>query len=216
MCSSFRLFFFLYCLLFRYIITIGIKASSLISAMTTIKYDVPLLDHNTRFSLWQVNMRAILAQMDLDDALLGFDKIPLSWTKEEKQCKDRKALSHIHLHLSNQILQDVLKEKTATALWLKLKHLCMTKSLSSKLHLKHQIYSLHMEEGMSLEDHKTTFKETIFDLETIKVKYDEEDLGLILLCSLPLLIRILGILFCIVMKSLLWMKYMMAYFQRRR
>ena len=43
--------------------------------------------------------------MDLDDALLGFDKMPSSWTKEEKQRKDRKTLSHIHLHLSNQILQ---------------------------------------------------------------------------------------------------------------
>ena len=50
--------------------------------------------------------------MDLDDALLRFDKIPSSWTKEKRQCKDRKALSNIHPHLSNQILQDVLKEKT--------------------------------------------------------------------------------------------------------
>ena len=61
--------------------------------MATMKYDIPLLDRNTRFSLWQVKMRAVLAQMDLDDALLGFEKMPSSWTKEEKECKDRKALS---------------------------------------------------------------------------------------------------------------------------
>ena len=48
--------------------------------------------------------------MDLDDALLGLDDMPSSWTKEEKQRKGRKVLSHIHLHLS-QILQDVLKEE---------------------------------------------------------------------------------------------------------
>ena len=65
-------------------------------------------------------MRAILAQMDLDDTLLGFDKMPVSWSPEEKQCKDCKALSQIHLHLSNQTLQDVLKEETTAALWLKL------------------------------------------------------------------------------------------------
>ena len=41
-----------------------------------------------------------------------------------------------------------------------------------------------MVEGMSLEDHLTTFKEIIFDLETMEIKYDEEDLGLIFLCSL--------------------------------
>ena len=58
-----------------------------------------------------------------------------SLTKEEKERKDRKTLSHIHLHLSNQILQDILKEKIFDALWLKLEELCMTKSLTSKLHL---------------------------------------------------------------------------------
>lgn len=68
------------------------------------KYDIPLLDRNTRFSLWQVKMRAIIAQMDLDDALLGLDQMLTSWTLEEKQRKDRKALTQIHLHMSNQIL----------------------------------------------------------------------------------------------------------------
>ena len=79
-------------------------------------------------------MRVVLTQMDLDDELLEFDEMSSSWTKEEKQRKDRIALSHIHLHLSNQILQDVLKEKTLAALWLKLENLCMMKSCTSKLH----------------------------------------------------------------------------------
>ena len=80
--------------------------------METMKYEIPLLDHSTRFSLWQVKMCVVLTQMDLDDALLGIDKMSSSLTKEEKKCKDHKALSHIHLHLSYQILQDILKEKT--------------------------------------------------------------------------------------------------------
>ena len=104
--------------------------------MATMKFKIPLLDHNTKFSLWQVKMRFVLVQMDLDEALLGLDKMSSSLTKEEKERKDRKALSHIHLHLSNQILQDILKEKTANALRLKLEELCMTKSLTRKLHLK--------------------------------------------------------------------------------
>ena len=37
------------------------------------KYEIPLLDRSTRFLLWQVNICDVLAQMDLDDALLGFD-----------------------------------------------------------------------------------------------------------------------------------------------
>jgi hypothetical protein len=153
--------------------------------MATVKYEIPLLDRTTRFSLWQVKMRAVLAQMDLDDALLGFKKMPSSWSEAEKERKDRKALSQIHLHLSNEILQDVVKEKTAAALWLKLEQICMTKSLTSKLHLKQRLYSHRLTEGMSLEDYLTKFKELVSDLESLEVKYDDEDLGLILLCSLP-------------------------------
>lgn len=68
------------------------------------KFDILLLDRNTRFSLWQIKMRAILAQLDLDDVLLDFEKMPANWTTEEKQRKDRKAFSLIYLHLSNNIL----------------------------------------------------------------------------------------------------------------
>ena len=110
--------------------------------MATLKYDIPLLDRDTRFSLWQVKMRAVLAQLDLDDALLGRDKMPASWSDEENDRKDRKALSHIHLHLSNNILQEVLKETTAASLWLKLEQICMTKDLTSKMHLKKNYFLL--------------------------------------------------------------------------
>ena len=121
------------------------------------------------------------AQMDLDDALLGIDKMSSSLTKEEKERKDSKAPSQIHLHLSNQILQG----KTTDALWLKLEELCMMKSIKSKLHLKQRLYLHGMAEGTSLEEHLTTFKEIVTDLETLEVKYVGEDLGLMLLCLLP-------------------------------
>ena len=42
-----------------------------------------------------------------------------------------------------------------------------------------------MIECTSLEEHLTVFKEIVSDLETMEVRYDEEDLGLVLLYSLP-------------------------------
>jgi hypothetical protein len=42
--------------------------------MSSVKYNLPLLDWDTRFSLWQVKMRAVMSQTDLDDALDGFGK----------------------------------------------------------------------------------------------------------------------------------------------
>ncbi|KAG8481596.1 hypothetical protein CXB51_026522 [Gossypium anomalum] len=153
--------------------------------MASLKYEISLLDRNTRFALWKIKMQAVLAQMDLEDALLGIDKMPSTLTDEEKKRKDRKALTQLHLHLSNEILQDVMKEKTAAALWKRLEQICMSKTLTSKLHIKQRLYAHRLEEGASVHEHLTVFKEILSNSEAMEVQYDKEDLGLILLCSLP-------------------------------
>jgi hypothetical protein len=153
--------------------------------MSSVKYDLPLLHWDTRFSLWQVKMRTVLSQINLDDALDGFGKKDVkTWTDEER-CKDRKALSHIHLHLSNNILQEVLAEKTAVALWLKLESICMSKDLTSKMHMKMKLFTHKLQEVGSVLSHVSSFKEIIVDLQSMEVSYDDEDLCLLLLCSLP-------------------------------
>jgi hypothetical protein len=153
--------------------------------MASMKFDLPLLDYDTRFSLWQVKMRAVLAHPNLDEALDGFGgKEPKAWTEVEKH-RDRKALSMIHLHLSNNILQEVLEEKTAAALWLKLELICMSKDLTSKMHMKMKLFTHKLQEGGSVLNHLSVFKEIVSDLQSMDVKYDDEDLGLLLLCSLP-------------------------------
>ena len=58
----------------------------------------------------------------------------------KKKRRDCKALSQIHFHLSNNILQEVLQEKTAAALWIKLESICMSKDLTSKMHLKMKLF----------------------------------------------------------------------------
>ena len=105
-------------------------------------------------------------------------------------------MNHINFHLMNDILQDVLREKSTAALWLNLKQLCMKKSLPIKFHLKQPLYSHRLTEGMSVIDHISTFKKIVVDLDTMEVKYDEKDSGLIFFCvhCLPCT-RILEILF---------------------
>ena len=122
--------------------------------MGSMKFDLPLLDYKTRFSLWQVKMRAILSQAsDLDEALDAFgEKAARDWTPDEKR-KDRKALSLIQLHLSNDILQEVLQEKSAAALWLKLEAICMSKDLTSKMHVKMKLFTHKLQEGGSVMNH---------------------------------------------------------------
>ncbi|KAG8491577.1 hypothetical protein CXB51_014857 [Gossypium anomalum] len=138
--------------------------------MASLKYEISLLDRNTRFALWQIKMQAVLAQMDLEDALLGIDKMPSTLTNEKKKCKDRK---------------DVMKEKTTAALWKRLEQICMSKTLKSKLHMKQRLYAHRLEEGASVHEHLTVFKEILSNLEAMEVQYDKKDLGLILVCLLP-------------------------------
>uniref|UniRef100_I1QDR3 Retrovirus-related Pol polyprotein from transposon TNT 1-94 n=1 Tax=Oryza glaberrima TaxID=4538 RepID=I1QDR3_ORYGL len=146
--------------------------------MASLKYDLPLLGYKTRFSLWQVKMLAVLVQIsDLDEALESFrKKKSTEWTAEEKR-KDRKALSLIQLHLSNDILQEVLQEKTAAKLWLKLESICMSKDLTSKMHIKMKLFSHKLQESGSVLNHISVFKEIVADLVSMEVQFDDEDLA---------------------------------------
>lgn len=56
----------------------------------------------------------------LDGLKVKYKKDVKLWLVEEKQKNKIKALTQIHLHLSKNILQDVLRGNTAAILWLKL------------------------------------------------------------------------------------------------
>ncbi|KAG8473058.1 hypothetical protein CXB51_035009 [Gossypium anomalum] len=59
------------------------------------------------------------------------------------------------------------------------------KDQKAKLHMKQRLYAHYLEEGASVHEHLTVFKEILSNLKAMEVQYDKEDLGLILLCSLP-------------------------------
>src|SRR5438128_901247 len=48
-----------------------------------------------------------------------------------------------------------------------------------------KLFSHKLQEGGSLLNHLSTFKEIVSDLNAMEVKFDDEDLALMLLCSLP-------------------------------
>jgi len=53
------------------------------------------------------------------------------------------------------------------------------------MHLKQKLFLHRLQEGGDLLSHTFDFKEIVSYLATLDIKYEEEDLGLILLCSLP-------------------------------
>jgi hypothetical protein len=61
----------------------------------------------------------------------------------------------------------------------------MTKSLTNKIFLKRQLYSLRMKEGTKIVDHLNVFNTLICQLSSMEVKYEDEDKEVTLLCSFP-------------------------------
>ena len=61
----------------------------------------------------------------------------------------------------------------------------MSKDLTIKMHLKMKLFTLKMKEDDLMMSHISEFKKIVADLVSMEVKYDDEDLGLLLLCSLP-------------------------------
>ncbi|NAW44969.1 hypothetical protein FGF76_23495, partial [Salmonella sp. gx-f4] len=57
----------------------------------------------------------------------------------------------------NKVLQEVLMEKTSSALWKRLETLYATKSLANRLVLKQHLFTFHMNEGELLRDHIIQF-----------------------------------------------------------
>jgi hypothetical protein len=97
---------------------------------------------------------------------------------------DARELSAIRLCLANDVLFNIVTEKTAVDLWSKLESLYMTKSLTNRIFLKRQLYSLRMKEGMKIVDHLNTFNTLLVQLNSMGVKFESEDKAITLLCSL--------------------------------
>ena len=152
--------------------------------MASTKVELPMLDRKTNFTLWKIKMRGVLAQLDLEDALVV--PMPESWNEDKKKRINWKALTQIQLHLSNDILRDVQKETEAHKLWSRLEEICMAKTVTRRNLAKQRLFGLRMVEGTSLESHLANFKYIMAELDALDANtLIEEDLCSLLLMSLP-------------------------------
>ena len=60
---------------------------------------------------------------------------------------DEKDASAIRLHLTDDVVNNIIDEESVGGIWTKLENLYMSKTLTNKLYLKKQLYALHMGEG---------------------------------------------------------------------
>ncbi|GJY41356.1 retrotransposon protein, putative, ty1-copia subclass [Tanacetum coccineum] len=127
-------------------------------------------------------MRALLIQHGCEAAL---EVLPDDMEAQAKAELNKKAYSAMILCLGNKVLREVTGETTAAGVWTKLETLYMTKSLANKLYLKKKLYTFYMPAGRKISEHIDEFNKNFLDLANIEVKFEDEDLALLLLTSLP-------------------------------
>lgn len=149
------------------------------------KWDIEKFTGDNDFGLWQVKMKAVLTQQKCALAVKGEDALPATMSQAEKTEMVEKAMSAIVLCLSDKVLRNVAKEKTAASMWAKLESFYMTKSLPRRQFLKQQLYSFKIVESKPVTEQLGEFNKILDDLENIEVKLEDEDKAILLLCALP-------------------------------
>ncbi|VFQ74456.1 unnamed protein product [Cuscuta campestris] len=151
--------------------------------MTTLKFEVPLFDGRTDFMLWQCTIQDYLVQQGLDLALQ--DEKPSDMKESEWSTIQKKTVSTIRLALSPQIKVTVLKETSPKKLWEMLESKFASKTLTNRLMMRMDLYSLKMEEGGSVIDHINNFNEQVSRLLNAGEIIKDEEQELLLVASLP-------------------------------
>ncbi|GJX75299.1 retrovirus-related pol polyprotein from transposon TNT 1-94 [Tanacetum coccineum] len=149
--------------------------------MTGAKFDIEKFNGTGDFGLWRIKMRALLIQHGCEATL---EVLPADMEAEAKAELNKKAHSAVILCLGNKVLREVIGETTAARVWTKLETLYMTKSLANKLYLKKKLYTFYMPAGRKISEHIDEFNKIVLDLANIEVKFEDEDLALLLLTSL--------------------------------
>ena len=153
--------------------------------MATTKFDIQQFDGRINFGMWKVRMMAVLTQQGLRIALSSKEMKPPTMKDSEWDEIDEKALSAIQLCITDDVLQEVLSEKTAAALWTKLESLYMKKTVANRLGVLQRLYTLRMDEGTSIRSYISEFTSLIMDLKNMDETFSSEQQAIMLLCSLP-------------------------------
>ncbi|GJR70551.1 retrovirus-related pol polyprotein from transposon TNT 1-94 [Tanacetum coccineum] len=127
-------------------------------------------------------MRALLIQHGCEAAL---KVLPADMETQTKAELKKKAHGAVILCLGSKVLREVTGQTTAARVWSKLETLYMTRSLANKLYLKKKLYTFYMPAGRKIFEYIDEFNKIVLYLTNIEVKFEDEDLALLLLTSLP-------------------------------
>ncbi|KAI6682021.1 hypothetical protein NL676_035902 [Syzygium grande] len=154
------------------------------AASTSTKFEVPKFN-GSNYPLWKLNMQAMLVKDGCVVALSCKDEKPTEMKDEEFAQKDQMAMADLLPALDDSVLFNVSEETTAKGLWEKLKNLYEGKTMSNKIFLRRQLYSLKMKKGSFFQEHLNRFNTLLSKLISIGVKIEDDEKVTLLLCSMP-------------------------------
>ena len=114
--------------------------------MSSSKFEIEKFSGKNNFELWKLKMRDVLVQQGLHKALDGKRKRPITMSNYDWEALDARALNTIRLCLADDVLFNIVVEKSAASLWNRLENLYMTKSVTNRIYLKRQLYGMKMKE----------------------------------------------------------------------
>ena len=97
----------------------------------------------------------------------------------------REVCGYIRMWIDDNVLNHIIGEIDAWALWIKLRQLYARKTGNNKMFLIKQLLGLKYTDGTSMTDHLNNFQGIMNQLSAMGNKFDEEIQGLFLLGSLP-------------------------------
>ena len=156
-------------------------------ASSSTRFDLEKFDGSGDFSLWKEKMMAILIYQRLDVAIeeetekSDLDDIK----KKELNTVMKQARSAIIMNLADNVLRQVIGEKTALGIWNKLDQLYMAKSTATKIILKGKFYGFKMNATISLEQNLDDLNKIVLSLTNMGETIKEEDQAVIILNALP-------------------------------
>ena len=144
---------------------------------------VEIFDGSGHFGMWQSEVLDALFQQGLDIAIEG--KKPDNVGEEDWKTLNRLACGTIRSCLSREQKYAFCKETSASKLMTALEEKFLKKSSQNKLHMKKRLFRFTYIPGTTINDHITSFNQLVADLLNLDVTFEDEDLALMLLGSLP-------------------------------
>lgn len=146
-------------------------------------YQVPQLT-TTNFPTWKFKVESVLQDRGLWPCVAppisaSSKSPPIPPTAEQEQ----KALTQIRLTVSEEIIPLVRPCKTAKEAWEAICEQFEQKGISSRVSLKRQLFNAKWVDTVPMQTHINSLRSLALQLETVGSPVSDEDLAVVLLCS---------------------------------